>query len=142
MTRGKCHEQEPWQERATEFTLEIKIEVEIKKDDENTITNTMGDDGDKKDPPGTQAHTVVEINCPHKDPEASSKPCPLKHINLEVLKMHERAMHLKKDAIKTNQDKESKADPKKSKRMEAKITRFTESETPSEYRRKMIEFES
>ena len=51
--------------------------------------------------------------------------------------MHERAKH----RTKTSQDEDSKAEYKKSKRMEIKFTRFGESETPAEFRCKMLEFD-
>ena len=81
------------------------------------------------------------LQCLYKDPR-SGKPCPFESRSEVVLQMHERAEHIKKDGIMTNQDEESQPDTKNSKRMETKITRFSESETPSEYRRKTIKFES
>ena len=42
---------------------------------------------------------------------------------------------------KVNKDEGSKEDTKKSKRIESKIIKFTESESHDEFRRKMIEFD-
>ena len=54
-----------------------------------------------------------------------------------ILAMHERAKHT---GTKTIKNDESKTDAKKLKRMETKFPQFSESETPSEFRRKTIEF--
>ena len=54
---------------------------------------------------------------------------------------HKRAIHIKRDVVKVK-DEGSKEEPKKSKRIESKITKFTERESHDEFRRKMGEFES
>ena len=51
--------------------------------------------------------------------------------------MHKRVKH----GTKTKPDEDSKAESKKSKRMETKFSWFCESKTPSEFRRKMLEFD-
>ena len=48
--------------------------------------------------------------------------------------MHERAKH------KKNPDEDTK-DTKKIKRMETKLSKFDENESPAEFRRKVLEFE-
>ena len=81
--------------------------------------------------------------CPFHDPTDSEKPCPyfttssFPEVVIATLAAHERAKH----GTKTKQDEESKGESKKSKRMETKLSRFSESETPGEFRRKMLEFD-
>ena len=84
-----------------------------------------------------QPQVKQELHCPYQDPTDNEKPCPFHSSSEVVLQMHERAKHT---GNKTSQDEESKTDTKKSKRMETKFTRFSERETPSKFRRKMLNF--
>ena len=83
--------------------------------------------------------------CPYhyQDPTDTEKPCPyfttssFPEVVIATLATHERAKH----GTKPKKDEESKSESKKSKRMETKLSRFGENETPGEFRRKMLEFD-
>ena len=118
----------------------VKTAIKTNKDDDNIIMGTEEEKKALEDLAALAAQPQVkeELHCPYQDPTNAEKPCPFHSRSEVVLQMHERAKHKE---TKTSQDEESKTDTKKSKRMETKVTRFTESKTPSEYRRKMIEFD-
>ena len=83
----------------------------------------------------TQAQVQqVQHKCPYQDSKDDEKACDFTTPSETVLSMHERAKH------KKNPDEDTK-DTKKIKRMETKLSKFDENESPAEFRRKVLEFE-
>ena len=63
------------------------------------------------------------------------KPCPFKSKSDIMIGTHKRAIHLERDMFsKMLKEEEPKEDSRKSKRVESKITKFTESKTHDEIR--------
>ena len=90
-------------QKRNSYSFEFKNE--IKKDNDNPITNNMSNDETKEEEEAALAaalHAATAqpqvkemLQCLYKDTR-SGKPCPFESRSEVVLQMHERAEHIKK----------------------------------------------
>ena len=74
----------------------------------------------------------VQLQCPFQDPKDNEKRCEFTTPSETLLNMHERAQHKKDEDTK---------DTKKIKRMETKLSKFNENNSPAKFRRRKLEFD-